>query len=448
MHYEGPRRQGRFIKNGSKVMSRISLMDFRFTDIGESDSVDLDNARRNVIHVQYHEPSELKAGVKTPEKFNDDLVGLEQKRPVIMPLDFTQEWERNKKLRKDRIARQDDEDFEFELAEQQQRLELEEEQAEMAAKKTSETVQLASPAAAEAQQAPPASAEKSAAPLSQDAHLPKESTVQPRPSGMVTGTEKQWEYMDQVGQAINRLQNTAQEAPSQPPRRIGMDPSPLAQGSSPQGAEFIPSPTRPEAVLEPEAEAARAYQRLKEMEEQNKAQLQHIAEEAKAQGYLAGFQAGEEKAELQVRQNAAHVFGKVSDLIQEFTRLKHDVLANVQENFYELCQAMAEALIKREFSLRPETFVTVLKRAIEEAVEPGKVKVRVHPKAYDRLIGLVDGEMKAALAKDPEVAEGDFKLESSLSVVDGNVGKMIADLLKQADLSLFETAEAPKEKAS
>ena len=148
-----------------------------------------------------------------------------------------------------------------------------------------------------------------------------------------------------------------------------------------------------------------------------------------------------EKGELQVRQNATMVFGKVKELIQEFSTLKHAILDNVQQNFYELSQAMAEALLKREFSIRPEAFVQVLRRAISEAVEPGKFKIRVNPEFFDKIAALGDQEIKEALVKDGEIPVGDFKIESQLSVVDVNVGKMIADLLAQADLELFSEEE-------
>jgi flagellar assembly protein FliH len=188
----------------------------------------------------------------------------------------------------------------------------------------------------------------------------------------------------------------------------------------------------------------RAYRQRLERQKLEEAEAAAVVEEAKTQGYRDGFRTGEEKGEIVVRQKAQEVFQRVESLVNELQRTKHDVLANVQENFYELCQAMAEALLKREFSIRPESFVTVMQRAIAEAVEPGKVKVRVHPETYDRLAGLGSAEVTALLVKDAEVEPFDFKVESSLSVVDVSVRKLIGDLLQQADLSIFQDDQAEK----
>ena len=67
MHYEGPRRRGRFLKHGSKVMDKVSLLDFSFEEICETKALDLDNAKRTIVHAQYHEPKALEETVRPPE---------------------------------------------------------------------------------------------------------------------------------------------------------------------------------------------------------------------------------------------------------------------------------------------------------------------------------------------------------------------------------------------
>jgi flagellar biosynthesis/type III secretory pathway protein FliH len=213
---------------------------------------------------------------------------------------------------------------------------------------------------------------------------------------------------------------------------------PVSPGGAPGAGQGAP-------VRDLEAEAAQEYrQRIAELQASQKhleEEAQKLREAAKADGYRDGFRMGEEKAELQARQQAAQVFGKVNELIGEFSGLKHAILDNVQQNFYELCQAMAEALLKREFSIRPDAFVTVLRRAIAEAVEPGKVRIRVHPDFYDKIVGLGDDTIRQSLVKDVEIPAGDFKVESDQSIVDVSIGKLIEGLLAKADLNLFGEEE-------
>jgi len=181
---------------------------------------------------------------------------------------------------------------------------------------------------------------------------------------------------------------------------------------------------------------ARVAERAIDQEE-----LKHHIEEQKAQGYRDGFRIGEEKAELQVRAASKEMFEKIEGLIQEFQGLQKAMMDNVQENFFIVCQALAESLLKREFTIHPDAFNAVMEKAITEAIEPGKVKIRVHPDTYDRIISLGKNPLLESIIKDGDVAPGDFKLESQMSVVDVNIGKLVAQLLSQADLNLFAEEE-------
>jgi flagellar assembly protein FliH len=172
-------------------------------------------------------------------------------------------------------------------------------------------------------------------------------------------------------------------------------------------------------------------------------------EEAKSKGFEEGYKQGEEKAELQTRERATKVFSKVGELVSEFGSLKGTILENVQQNFYELSQAIAETLLKRELKMKPKAFAEVVRRAIDEAVEPDSFKIHVNPEMFDEVKALNIESISSSLVKDPDVELGDFRIESDLSVVDGNIRKIIGDLLNQADLDLFDDSdEEDEEKAS
>jgi flagellar assembly protein FliH len=199
-------------------------------------------------------------------------------------------------------------------------------------------------------------------------------------------------------------------------------------------------------VYDPEEQASKQYQ--------NEVQVRHDAEEisdafeqAKAKGFETGFKQGEEKAEIHAREKTSEMMGKVAEILSEFKTLKHEVLNNVQENFYEIAQAVAEALLKREFRLNPETFAQVVRRAIDDALAPDTFKIKVHPETYELVSKLDQEDIVKALVKDTDIEVGDFKIESDLSVVDGNIRKVISELLQHADLDLFEKADDDDEKA-
>jgi len=412
MFEDGPRRQGRFIKNGSRVAQKVEVVEFVFREMAKTPTIQHDNAARSIVHAKYHIQEELEETVRPPETFNEDLQPGSQRRSVILPLDFTKDWERDKKLRKDRSMRSDEEmDFEFD-----QNLgsptDEEEEETEAAAAAEAAAGTAATNAPVQAQAAAKGSPAKN-----------------PTAAGRAD-QEQHYATIDAVGAAIKSLMTAG-------------EPAPTAGVTLKAPDAFVPI-TTPTAV-DVEAKAAEEYKQRLAAQKAFEAEAKVAAEEAKAQGYRDGFRLGEEKAEFAARQHASQVFGKVSELIHEFANLKSEILTNVQENFYELSQAIAEALVQREFSVNPETFTTVLKRAIQEAVEGDSFKIRVHPEMYDRIVALGGDTVKEllpSLTKDPEIEAFDFRIESNLSVVDANVRKMIKELLDKADLNLFEGEKA------
>ena len=418
MNFDGPRRKGRFLKAKSPITAKVALTDFHFGDLDDGKTVMGDNAIRTIIHAKYHEVDELEMGVVTPPGFNADLIPADQRRSIIFPLDFTKDWERARKLTKDRAARQDDDDFDID--------------AQLSASASEEEALQPSRDAADAPAADvPATMKTEATSTPQDAAKAGIKAVQPlsvasggtTPKAALQSLEKApYASMDVVGKAIKGI------------------------GPGDAGDQFIPQDFASQGgqneAFDPEAAPAAEYKNQIAEQKADMEAVQKVFDDAKHGGYQEGFkrgyQEGEEKAEIAERQKAAAMFSKVGELIHEFARLKHEILDNVQENFYELCQAMAESLLKREFSIRPEAFVTVLRKAIDEAVEPGKFKIKVHPETFARVEAVCPPDLKESLAKDAEMEPGDFRIESNLSVVDVNVRTMLKELLDQADLNLFQ----------
>jgi flagellar biosynthesis/type III secretory pathway protein FliH len=447
MSHDGPKRSGRFIKKDSKVLKKIALTEFSFQEICSTAVVSHDNQSRSIIHSKFHDPAHIDTNIKAPEKFDNDLQNENQRRMVLHPLDFTKDWERDKKMRKVRNSHLgDDDEIEFDLETAESRSDDEESAAEelqhSRVKNTNTQEPLATGAAVDS----------------------KNTQTSVKPCGIDTlnkGETPRYDSMAFVGKAIKNLMQFDDEAvpsgqpltgdsshpPSPPLVNTTKPAAPLPQSEA--ANEFIPvtSNTNTQENMDPEADAARQYQQRQVEQKLLDEKVTAAIEEAKVKGYRDGYILGEEKAELQARQKTAAIFGKVSDLIQEFSQLKLTILDNVQENFYEICQAMAEALLKREFSIKPEAFATILKRAITETIEPEEFKIRVHPEMYDRVSALGDLELTKTLVKDSEIPLGDFKIESDLSVVDGQVGKLIKDLLEQADLNIFDVEGSKNKKA-
>jgi len=183
--------------------------------------------------------------------------------------------------------------------------------------------------------------------------------------------------------------------------------APIPATAAPQASEaFIPLGTAPVAtgnatVNEVEVAAVDNWKARREIEEETARVVTAAREDAvksgleegrKAgydKGYEEGFKIGEEKGEISSRQVAGQFFGRAGELIKEFEGLKGHILDNVQQNFFDLCQAMGEALLEREFEIHPEAFVTIMRKAVSETVKGDQFTIRVNPATAEQWRRLV-----------------------------------------------------------
>jgi flagellar biosynthesis/type III secretory pathway protein FliH len=420
-HKEGPQKFGRFIKKGDRLLKSIALEEFSFTEIADTHLTVLDNPEGSILHVRLHDADDLRDSVKDPGKFNEPLIDPSSLRGVIRPADFTADW-RNSRTQMGRRANKDeDDDLDFGL------------QPEAPTKQT-KTDSTSQPSTT-----PPVGEHASAV-------APPSVTVSPSKAHVPTPAFDEEADQDVGGFRIERNAEAQPESLEQlRPTNTMFDPGSVAKAAATMahqeqrlaGSEFIPI-NQSTPVADPEQQAVDEYRNRLAVQKSNEALLAELAEEAKAKGWQEGFKIGEEKAELQYRQNASIMFGKLADLISEFEKLKFNVLENVEQNFHDLCQAMAEALLRREFDIHPQAFTDVLRKAVAETVPQDTFKIRIHPETWERISKLEASDINPNLVKDSTIAPGDFRIESQLSVVDSGAKKLITALLEQVDVGLFK----------
>lgn len=422
---DGPRRKGRFIKKGSPVSNAILLQDFSFSEINTVNVISHDNMMRSIIHTSYHEPASVKQATRQPDNFDHDLMDDRDRRPVLTPLDFTRDWSRSAEHKSGpAIFSEDEDDFDYEAA-------------VLAARRNT---------AATAEQAD----------FNLESHQQGDASFVANSKNKIlkatdddvdvsaSSADQAVAVMEAAGFKFAKNPNaqSIQDQNTSIPNNSDEEMSSAVKSDEMSGSldaekldanEFIP-------ISSGEREASDEYHRRSSQRKIDEQELANLEEEAKAKGYREGFGLGEEKGLAAARQNAAALFGKVSELVHELDKLQKGILDQAQSNFYEICQAMAEALFRREFTIHPESFVEVVKRAIDEAADSQRVTIRLHPDMYNRISELGIKDLDAALIKDPTVDETDFRVESEQAVIEGSLSKIIRDLLNQADLNILESS--------
>jgi flagellar assembly protein FliH len=411
---DGHKKTGKFLKKNSKIMKSVQMTQYSFVDLSKAQNIEFDNLERSIIHTKFHSPEELAKSIREPESLKEALV--DPSRPpmaIIMPGDFTQDWLNEKLSNKRRLLGfEDEDDFDDQFS------------LYNASKVEKKAALLKSEKAAAR-----AEAKISVSPAEIQSVLVSDSQAQIPPDELLKKARPVSIVQDPYSQKIAVATELASEKIKS-----------AVKGD--EQAAFIPLDQSSSQVENAEAQAIAAYKHIKELEAVNSERLESLKSEAKSNGYNEGFRIGEEKGVLAGQKTSSELFAKVTELLKEFAGLKRNVLENIQKNFFELSQAVAEALLEREFSIRPEAFVKVLEKVLKDTVTDDQFKIRLHPDTWQKVSELKIPEMEGHLIKDPAIAVGEFKVESNLTVVDGSVKKIIAQMLQNVDVDLFDETKA------
>lgn len=420
MNTDGQKKIGRFLKKGSKLLSHMSMVKFDFDEIANPLPVGFDNPDRSIINTRFHDPQEIASGVKTPPSMDAQLDDpAKPRRGIIFPSDFTQDWynERSNKKKKKVSADEDDDDFNVNVA------------GQTAHTSSSSVAHLNS------------SSNGNLSDVLESADFDKQSTEPPIRSVQAVPPESvRNNDSTTVGKVLSEQDlSVAISKAFTPPA-----PSAQRQESAQKAADsFTPFPTASEGTpVAAEDQAIETWKAQQQLALENERLLEELKSQARSEGYQSGFREGEEKGLISGQKKAAQVFSKVEEIISEFEGLKSLVLDNVQKNFYELSQAIAEALLGREFSIRPEAYATMIQRIIKDTVTPNEFKVKMHPDTWQRVHDLGLPELSPHLMKDSSIPVGEFRVESALTVVDVSVKKLVQQLLEKADINLFDEKKA------
>jgi flagellar biosynthesis/type III secretory pathway protein FliH len=425
---DGPKKQGRFLKKNSRILKSVNMVHFNFEEICSHPLVAFDNADRSIIHSRFHDPEQLKNVIKNhgtlDDKVHDPAV---PQLGVIFPADFTQDWHNERLNSKRRALGFDDED----------------------------EIDFAAVARSRGRVATPAT----------DPNTPTAQTSQTdkaAPESTISRANDPTTSNHEVGQNIVAQMSSpeAMRAPETDGRVAPLTEEDMAsaidKAFSPPNQKsdtnvesghvkdsFTPLPTDDgDGIMGAEDRAIESWKAKQMMAKENEQILHDLKAQARSEGYQAGFREGEEKGLISGQKTASQVFHKVTDIIKEFEGLKALILENVQKNFYELSQAIGEALLGREFSIRPEAYATMIQRVIKDTIAPNEFKIRMHPETWQKVHDLAITDLDPHLIKDPSIAPGEFRVESSLTVVDVSAKKMVRQLLEKADISLFDDTKA------
>lgn len=162
-------------------------------------------------------------------------------------------------------------------------------------------------------------------------------------------------------------------------------------------------------------------------------------DDARKVGYLEGFRQGEIKGNVKAQEDAQIIFSKLSAILDEVQGLKMQVLENAQDIFIDVCEAIAEAVVRKEFKLNPASFGAMIRQVVKESVPGDSFEIKLDQQMYEILQNAGLGDLASRIKCDSSLAEpGDFRIESNLTAVDGNLRRMVKEMMDRAGIELFD----------
>ena len=421
------KKRGRFIKKDDPIQFSMAISEFNLIDICEFDVTYADNVEANIIHSRLHLDDDIKAGVKPPDVMETEFDPAEY-RPVIKPLDFTQEWKRQRAQYSGRASHLDDEDLDMdEFHGDSSNFEKNMEQKERAIE-IGEVKRIGDELKFEHS-------------IDKTGNLPNEHTedeMDDSNGSAISGVNE--ESIDDYESKAN--EDTQIELPKEDLSHIASainQASPILQTENEMQDKGLSSISMPNAA-DQDAFVPLAPQENKLPPISDKERSKAF-EEAKSKGYEDGYKDGEDKATTVVQGKINEVLMEFNKIIHEFEGMKSNILTSAQDNFRVVCESMIESLLQKEFSINPSSFESIVERAIAEAVPDDEFKILVSQETYENIKDELGDQLKDKLKVDQNIEDHNFKIESKLSVVDGNISQIISDLLSQADINLFKKNE-------
>ncbi len=149
------------------------------------------------------------------------------------------------------------------------------------------------------------------------------------------------------------------------------------------------------------------------------------AEEVREQARREGLQHGTEQVEQMVGRRLAGVLPALRNAVEDILHAKHAWLRHWEACGVRVATAIAERVIRRELSQRPEITVGLVREALELAAGNSHLRIHLNPADREALgdrIGLLAKELSplttAELVSDPTITPGGCRVETQFGSVD------------------------------
>ncbi|MBT4289703.1 MAG: hypothetical protein HOD92_20455 [Deltaproteobacteria bacterium] len=159
-----------------------------------------------------------------------------------------------------------------------------------------------------------------------------------------------------------------------------------------------------------------------------------IVEDAKKEGFDAGFLEGQNRFQEQNEENTHNIL----NILKELQSLRMDTLHDQEEQIVKLSLLIAKKIVHRQLKVDQNVVVDMVKSTISQFDGMGDIRISVNPVEYDFIVSyqseindFVSKEQVVKVRKDQHIDAGFAKIESDFSAVDLDFRKQFDEIDNQ-----------------
>lgn len=183
---------------------------------------------------------------------------------------------------------------------------------------------------------------------------------------------------------------------------------------------------------------AEVHVRARQAVEQAQREADAVRQRAEAAGYDAAQRELDRLVEARVAERLKSLTPVLGRLAEQLDQAREAWLAHWERSAIELSAAIAERIIRRELSHRPEITLDLVREALRLAAGSPQLRVALHPNDFAALgkqaRQLVDELARAAPAQvvsDPTVSAGGCRVETAHGVIDQQIETQLARIVEE-----------------
>lgn len=178
---------------------------------------------------------------------------------------------------------------------------------------------------------------------------------------------------------------------------------------------------------------AEAQQKAEKILQQAQAQIADWQEEARQQGWDAGYVAGQEAAQEETQQTLL----TVNQLLATAETTKDEFIAGIQDGIGELAVNIAEKIIGKEISQNKQAVTNIVGKVLEAANVHGACTIRVNPldheilgPLWDTIPSMQSPTQKWEMVADKRIEQGGCIIEANGGLIDAQLGTQLKQIRK------------------